>query len=706
MDPRSTILVRLYVVLTLLALLPVAVAVQLARIHLEEGEDLRAAGLRQASSYVPVPAIRGTILDRAGRTLAVSTARYEVAVDPTAPGFDAAAPVLYERLAALTGRPAAEYRRLVERRTSRQYVLLVRNLPEGAKEELEEAGVPGLILTPRHARRYTYGRIGAHVLGHVDPDLRGLAGVELQYDAFLRGIDGSQAVQRDRRGVLRPVVDGRRVEPQHGQEIVLTIDLVLQSILQEELRRGVEEAGAAWGAAIAMDPATGAILALANVPDYDPNRPGAFPEAARRNYAITDQIEPGSTFKLVTAVAALESGRFAPTDTIDTGPGWAVFGGRTMRDTHAWGRLAFADAIAKSSNIAFARMAQRVDDGRFFQHARALGFGQPTLVDLPGEEGGRLLRPDTWSGTTKTSMAIGYAVTATPLQLVTAYAALANGGLLVRPHVVAERRDMVTGRVLWRAPTDSVRRAFDARTAELLRPMFERAVSDEGTARRARVEGLPVAGKTGTARIAEGGRYVAAYRGTFVGIFPADRPEVALIVVMDRPTRGYFGGTVAAPVFARVAERWTGVRPALAGLRAATDALPPREEVPAPDLRGLPQRLAVQRALAAGLHPAPDGRRPEDAWRPIAAQRPEPGTPMAPHQPLRLATWRPPRSTAPQPLPEADTMPDLRGLPARQAAAWLLRLGVTPRLDGAGVVRRQDPAPGAPLPAEARLVTD
>ena len=181
--------------------------------------------------------------------------------------------------------------------------------------------MPGVILTPRFARRYTYDRIGAHVLGHVDTDLRGTAGLELQYDDVLRGHAGRQAVQRDRRGFIKALVGGSVVEPEHGQQLVLTLDLVLQSILQEELVRGVEEADATWGTAIAMDPKTGAVLAMANVPDYDPNRASAFSEAARRNHAITDQVEPGSTFKLVTAVAALESGIVTPEDSIETGAG-------------------------------------------------------------------------------------------------------------------------------------------------------------------------------------------------------------------------------------------------------------------------------------------------------------------------------------------------------------------------------------------------
>jgi cell division protein FtsI (penicillin-binding protein 3) len=695
-NPRTSILTRLYVLLTLLAILPVAVAVQLVGIYMGDSSELREAGVRQASSYLTIPAMRGTILDREGRTLAVNTALYEVALDPTRAGFSARAEALYTALSRQTGRPAGEFRRMVASRTSRQYVLLTRNLDEANKEAIEALNVPGLILTPRFARRYTYGRTAAHVLGHVDTDLTGLSGIEVQYDHVLRGVDGRQAVQRDRRGVVRAVVDGSVTEPVHGQELVLTIDLVLQSILQEELVRGVDEAGASWGTAIAMDPHTGAILALANAPDYDPNRAGAFPESARRNYAITDQLEPGSTFKLVTAVAALETGAITPSDTVDTGAGWRVFGGRTMRDSRAYGRITFGDAIAVSSNIAMAEISRQIEPGRFYHYARSLGFGQHTLVDLPGEESGRLHRPELWGGTTQTSMAIGYAVTATPLQLLTTYAALANGGILVRPHVLAERRDIVSGRVLWRAPADSVRRAFNRSTADTLRPYFERVVSTDGTARRAAVEGLRIAGKTGTSRIAEGGRYVSAHRASFVGMFPADRPEVAMIVVLDRPTRGYYGGTVSAPIFSRIAERWTAVQPALAG-RRGEPVLASRAPAVVPDVRGLPQRVATTRLHAAGLLALQEGRRSSDAWRLVASQRPAPGDTVQARRAVRLASLQEDVSL------QAGDMPDLVGLSARQAAAWLAHLGVAYRLEGTGRVVRQSASPGEPVPSEVLL---
>ncbi|MGB3541891.1 peptidoglycan D,D-transpeptidase FtsI family protein, partial [Rubrivirga sp.] len=562
---------------------------QLVRIQLDEGAELRAQGEKQSESVIELAAQRGSILDRRGRALVVNTARYEVAADPTVAGFDERAGELYALLGELTGKGADVYRNRVRDRPSRQYVVLVRELDEASKDALDQAGFEGLLIQGSYQRRYNYGTRAAHVLGHVTRDLQGVAGLEMTLDESLHGAPGRLAVQRDRRGRVRAVVGGTRVEPRHGDDVVLTIDLVRQAILEEELARGVQAAGAAWGTAVALDPSTGAVLAMANVPTYDPNRAGQFSNAARRNHAIVDRIEPGSTFKLVTAIAALESGAVGLEDVYETGEGWRVFGGHTVRDAHGYGPLTFAQGIAKSSNIVMALAAQDIGSGPMYQAARDLGFGQPTYIDLPGEVAGSLRRPEDWGRGTLTSMSRGYAVEVTPLQIAVAYAALANGGLLVRPYIVAERREAATGRVVWSAQPDSVRRAFRASTAQrLLRP-FENVVGSEGTAPLAAVQGLRVAGKTGTAQTAAGGSYnETSYRSSFAGMFPAEDPEVVIAIVLDRPLNGYSGGTVAAPIFGRVASRWIGTFPTVAERVAPSGTIASRTAAPVPVVNGLP----------------------------------------------------------------------------------------------------------------------
>lgn len=644
MKAQDQILTRLYTVLVLLAVVPLLVIGQIARILVTDGDTLAQEGEEQARSSVSIPAMRGTIADRAGRALAINTARYDLALDPTVEGFAAGADLFYEQLAALTGRTAAHFRETVANRYSPQYVLLHRGLTEEQHDTIATWDVPGLIITPRFDRRYNYDRTAAHVLGHVGDDMHGLAGVELQYDEYLMGTPGRRAVKRDRRGRIKAFVGGRVIEPEHGQNLRLTVDLVRQTALEDELRRGVEDSGASWGTALAMDPKTGAILAMANVPTYNPNHPGQFAGGSRRNRAITDRFEPGSTFKLVVAAAAIEQNILSMTDTLDTGNGWAVFHGNTMKDVSAYGRISFAEVIAKSSNIGTAKTAQKIDPGVFYQYARNLGFGHATWIDLPGEVSGVLKKPHTWSRTTQTSMSIGYEVAVTPMQLLTAYAALANGGVLMKPYVVAERRSFA-GEVLWRNEPDSIRRALQSETAATLRSAFEQVV-DEGTATAAGVDGLPIAGKTGTALKVSGGRYAAGKaRASFVGFFPADDPEVALLVIVGEPQTSIYGGAVAAPIFRRIARRWVNTFPDVV------------------------DRLVAQSDSA----------------------RTRPSVPSAP-------VAIPSESGITHPDSLSETLPDLRGYSTREAVYWLQSRGIEVRVRGSGVVQRQAPQPGAPLP--------
>lgn len=685
MEAKEAILARMYVVLTLLSLLPLLIVGQILRIHVTEGGDLKVQAERQARSFVGIPAVRGAIYDRNGRMLAVNTARYDLALDPTVPGFEQQDDSFFEMLSKLTGTPASSYRRRMQLRSSPQYVQLVRGISERQKEEIAGWDVPGLILNPTFARRYNYGRTAAHVLGYVNPEGTGLAGLELQYDEHLGGTDGRRAVMRDRLGRIKAFVAGQVVEPEHGESLILTIDLLRQSILEEELADGVAETKAKAGSAVAIDPQTGAVLAMANVPTFDPNRPGLFSAEARRNRAITDRLEPGSTFKLVAAVAAIEQEVVRMEDSVDTGDGWVVLQGRTLHDTHAHGTISFRDVIAVSSNVGTAKVAAAFDPGTFYQYARNLGFGQPTWIDLPGEVSGRLKRPAEWSGTTLTSMSIGYEVDATPLQLAAAYAALANGGLLVQPYVVAERRD-ITGHTTWTASQDSVRRAFKRRTARTILPAFEAAV-EVGTATKAQIEGLTVAGKTGTARKVTNGSYApGAYRASFVGFFPVDDPQVVLAVVLDEPQASSYGGAAAAPIFQHAARRWLSTFPEIAQRVAPPEELPNEPHYYVPDVTGLTNAAAARRLTASGLRPH---RLPEERLF-TAGQDPSAGTRARPLQRVRLAV---PDSV----VAEGRSVPDFRGWSVRDAVHWLSRNGAEVRVEGAGAVVDQQPYAGQPL---------
>ncbi len=683
----------MYVMLTLLGILPFLVAGQVLRLGLVERAELRERGVTQSSTYIKIPALRGAILDRNGRALAVDIERYDLALDPTADGFASKEITFLERLSRITGKSLSEVRRIVRSRTSPEYVLLSRNIRLSPADIKIAGEIPGLRLESRFARLYNYGQTASHILGHVDADQQGLAGIEKEYDAYLRGVDGRRAARRDMRGERRLIAGGAVTEPHHGESVVLTIDLVRQTILEEELARGVADAGAKWGTAIAMNPFTGEILAMANVPTYDSNRPGAFRSFNRRNHAITDRIEPGSTFKLVAAAASIETGVVAMQDSIDTDPGWIVRYGKTVRDTHPHGTITFSDVIALSSNVGFALVTENLDPGAFYQYARNLGFGQITGIDLPGEVGGRLKKPSAWSGTTLSAMSRGYEIEATPLQLLSAYSALANGGLLVRPHIVLERRD-VMDRTTWRAPQDSIRRAFSRETAELLLPAFEDVVNS-GTAENAGVECLRIAGKTGTAKKTRDGRYQdGAYRATFVGFYPVERPVVAMIVIMDEPKSSIYGGSVSAPVFQRTTERWMGTLPAPALQFEPADQEKPDFPVSIPDVTGLPASVAARRLQRLGLTASTPKDQPKDA--PIASHTPAAGPWDGERLRVILAVTTESES-------EEGIMPDLTGLGVREAIFWLRSKGINVKIEGHGRIVRQIPGAGAPITREVLL---
>lgn len=635
MSPKRQIRTRMYMMLTLLSIVPVVVAAQVGWVVVADRGDLRTQAQAQAQSTVEIPAMRGRILDRAGRSLAINTAQYELALDPTVEGFQGEAESFYDRLAALTGTPAGRFRQRVKNRHSPEYVVLYDGLTAEQQERVREWDVPGIILTPEFARRYIHETTAAHVLGHVGGDGQGLAGLEKMYDDTLSGTPGERVVKRDRSGRIQAFVGGRVTQPEHGKNLMLTIDLARQAALEDELRRGVRESNAAWGTAVAMDPSTGAVLAMANVPSYDPNRPGRASDNERRNRAITDRYEPGSTFKLVGAAAAIEQGVIGMEDSVETGNGWAVFHGYTMKDISAYGTIPFEQVLSKSSNVGMAKTARHLEPGVFYQYARNLGFSQPTWIDLPGEQSGVLKRPSEWSQTTQTSMAIGYEVSVTPLQLATAYSALANGGRLMEPYVVAEQRDMA-GNTLWENEPDSIRRVMKPETARALRPALERAVTN-GTAMEAEVEGLGVAGKTGTAlETAEGDYSAERARASFVGFFPEDDPEVTLLVMIGAPQESIYGGEVAAPVFRRVARRWAGTFPEV-----------------------------VDRMTAEATTSPPTS---------IEDLRPSP------------------------PAPQTRTVPSFEGLSTRRALHWLRRHGVDVQVEGRGLVADQRPRAGTPLP--------
>ncbi|MDI3280084.1 MAG: penicillin-binding transpeptidase domain-containing protein [Bacillota bacterium] len=520
---------------------------------------------------IMVDARRGTIYDRHSQELAVSVsadAVYAVPAEVKNP---------QETAAVLSKILDLEYGQVLARLTKRSAAEWIKKrlTPEEARA-IREAALPGIGLVENPQRFYPNGTLAAQVLGIAGIDNQGLEGLEYQYDRYLRGIPGRVMAERDAAG--REIPGGLRqyVPPREGYDLVLTIDRVIQYVAERELRRAMTETKARKGVLIVMDPRTGEILALANEPSYDPNRYNDFPVENRRNYAVTDLYEPGSTFKVITAAAALEERLVTPGRRFYD-PGYIVVGGRRIRCWKAGGHGSqnFVEATENSCNVAFATLGLELGGERFYKYIKAFGFGEKTGLDFPGEAVGQVHPPDKMTTVGWANIGFGQGISVTPLQLLTALSAVANDGLLMRPYLVREIRER-SGKVIERREPQPLRQVISREAARELRRIL-RSVVVNGSGRRAEVPGYRAAGKTGTAQIAEGGIYSRTkVVASFAGFAPFDEPVVAILVALYEPqTPVTYGGVLAAPVFQ-----------AVLGDVMAYLKVPPRLETPPPPGRG------------------------------------------------------------------------------------------------------------------------
>ena len=406
-------------------------------------------------------------------------------------------------------------------------------------------------------RIYPSRQLASHVLGFVDAAHKGQEGVERVFDAQLTGAKGWRVIEHDQRG--REQVDRRvqDVTPRNGLNVVLSIDSSIQNIVESELVTAMKEMKPLGITAIVVRPQTGDILAMANLPTFDPNHPGDAPAASRRNRAVTDLAEPGSTFKAVTVAAALNANKVKLHHKFQCGiNGKFLYGGRILNDHHPYGILTVEKIITKSSNIGAAKIALLLGPDSFYSYIREFGFGSRTGIALPGEENGLIRSPESWTKLSITRIPMGHEVMATPLQTVMMMSAIANGGRLMKPRVI-DRLEDEAGKTLVRYPPRSVRQVITSDSAREITKALRTVTVPGGTARRAELDHYTVAGKTGTAEKVIGGRYSKEkHYSSFAGFFPATAPKVCIIVAVDEPPMGrHHGGTAAAPVFKAIAER-------------------------------------------------------------------------------------------------------------------------------------------------------
>jgi stage V sporulation protein D (sporulation-specific penicillin-binding protein) len=522
------------------------------------GPILAHAALEQRARLVPIPAMRGAILDRNGEVLAQSVPAQSIWVDP----LDARdLPNVVAQLAKIAG-PFSPQTVSLLHAPGTQFVYIARKVSYATAQRVEALNLPGVTVSQEEtgAREYPLADLASTVIGYVGVDGNGLDGIESSYDDALRGTAGSRLVQYDALGRRLPVAGAEQVRPERdGLSVELTLDSYLQSIAQEALAQQVARFHAADGTAIVMNPWTGEVLAMANIPDFDPNRWEHYPQRDTIDRAVLDAYEPGSTYKLVTAAAALRSGkvtlnsRFPARDAIKVG-GWTIHNAEDGFMPNVASSETLEQIVEYSHNVGAAEVAMRIGPQTFYAMERDAGFGEPTGIGLAGENPGIVPAPAQWSGASLATMAFGQGVAVTPIALTRYYCAVANGGLLMQPLLVRAYVNG-SGAVVRRFGPQVVRRVFSAQVAADLRA-FLRAVVEHGTGDpTAQIPGYATAGKTGTSQIEQNGRYEpGAYAASFIGMIPYDHPRYVIYVKIDRPQGSYYGSVVAAPVFVRIAQ--------------------------------------------------------------------------------------------------------------------------------------------------------
>jgi cell division protein FtsI (penicillin-binding protein 3) len=537
-----------------------ALAIRLFVLQTVSGPAYARLAVDQRKAEVSFPARRGAILDRTGRSLAVSIDLETVYADPGLVRDPAAAA---RRLAPVLGEPARALEALLAgQEPGSRFVYIARQIEPRVADAVEALGIPGVYTRDEAKRFYPNGAIGGHVIGTADIDGNGTAGVELAYDEVLRGRPGRMTMEEDPAGRPLPQAESSYEAPRPGRDLFLTLDKELQYFTESTLVRAARAYRAESASAIVMRPRTGEVLAMANVPRFDPNHASQASLPQMRNRALTDVYEPGSAYKIVTVAAALDEGVVDP-GTRFTVPYQMPYADRVFHDSHfhATEVMSVSEIIEQSSNVGTIKVGLRLGPRRLDEYVRRFGFGSETGLGFPGEESGIVLDLAQWSGSTIATVPIGQGIAVTPMQLAAAYSAIANGGRWVEPRLVLGTADE-EGRAVSPSPP-ARRRVVSERTAAQVTDMLVRVVR-RGTGLAARIPGYRVAGKTGTAqKPLPGGGYGDSYVASFAGYAPASRPEVAVLVVLDDP-EPIWGGETAAPTFRTIMEfalRRMGVPP-------------------------------------------------------------------------------------------------------------------------------------------------
>lgn len=541
---------RVMVISCLVILSWAGLAVRLFQVQVLSGEKYQVRGMSQGQYREPIFPIRGNIYDRNNIPLTRNIIHYSVGANPAQVRDKKE---LAKKMEEATGRSREVY--LNKLNSKKSFVYLERNMRKDLFTALQITGLAGIVIERDARRFYPHDRVAAQILGLTDVDDNGIFGLEKEYDSYLQGIPGWVMKQRNGLGEINPKSNFPSKPPVDGFNIQTTIDLDYQSVLQDELTRWMDYMKSRSATALILDPQTGDILAMASIPDFDPNSAGSFPVENQKIRAITDQFEPGSTFKIVAAAAAIDKQTVSLTQEFNCEMGSYQLKDVRINDHEEYDLLTLSQIIQHSSNIGIIKVAQTLGNNTLYRYIRDFGFGMPTQIHLTGEVPGTVRRVSDWSDISLPEVAMGQEVAVTGIQLACAYAAVANGGYLLKPRLIKQIVDQ-DGNVIEQMAPEVVRKITDPDVMATIKDMLIRVV-EGGTGINAAIPGWSVAGKTGTAQKYIDGEYSKSkFVSNFVGFFPADKPQLLGVFIVDEPRYGFhWGSEGAAPLFRRVMER-------------------------------------------------------------------------------------------------------------------------------------------------------
>lgn len=528
-----------------------ALIAKLVDIQIVKSEELKYFANKQQVGVEKIPADRGLVYDRNHVLLEYNRHDISFYADLRMVSSKSKNEIA-EKFSLVFGKPRSHYLKLLS--GTGKTICLERKAASEKAIQLIDFKKTGLFYREDPTRVYHYRNLASHVLGYVNTEYNGLTGIAQTFNDALKGEEGLRLVEKNAIGDLVSIEDRETKPSIPGNNIFLTIDKSYQSILEEELKKGLKEFGGSSAIGIIMDPYSGEVLALANAHDFDPNEYWRYSDDVRRNKALTDTYEPGSTFKVISFAALLDQKRCSLHESVFVENGNFRFKNVNIKDTHPYDHLTATKILEYSSNIGVAKLIQRLDDETYYKYLRGFGFGYNTSIELPGEAGGLLRKPDKWSSISKTYLSFGYELSVTPIQLIAAFNAVINGGILFKPQII-KRQINYDGSIIYDFQPKQIRRVIADETSVLMRNLLGGVVKN-GTGKKAASDLISIGGKTGTSQKLVDGKYSRAhYNSSFIGFFPVENPKISMLILVNSPDVGKYGGLVAAPIFKNIADR-------------------------------------------------------------------------------------------------------------------------------------------------------